>query len=95
MSGKRRRFDDVDVVVSDVNNFNFLILNLLTTIKKKIFNRPCVMVPQVDEPFSRKSWPGPPQYLCSFYSPKRENYQCCSRFLAAILSLLVSGKYLK
>ncbi len=56
----RRRFDVVDVDVSDVKVYNLLILNLLTTIKKKIFNRPCVMVPQVDEPFSRKSWPGPP-----------------------------------
>ena len=56
----KRRFGGVDVDVSDVKVYNLLILNLLTTIKKKIFNRPCVMVPQVDEPFSRKSWPGPP-----------------------------------
>ena len=60
VSVAKRRFDDVEVDVSDVKVYNLLILNLLTTIKKKIFNRPCVMVPQLDEPFSRKSWPGPP-----------------------------------
>jgi hypothetical protein len=60
VSVAERRFDGVDVDVSDVKVYNLLILNLLITIKKKIFNRPCVMVPQVDEPFSRKSWPGPP-----------------------------------
>ena len=52
VSVAKRRFNDVDVDVSDVKVYNLLILNLLTTIKKKIFNRPCVMVPQVDEPFS-------------------------------------------
>ena len=60
VSVAERCFGVVDVDVSDVKVYNLLILNLLTTIKKKFFNRPCVMVPQVDEPFSRKSWPGPP-----------------------------------
>ncbi len=54
----RRRFEDVDVVDSDVNIFNLLISNLLTTIKKYFLNRPCVMILQVNELFSRKSWPG-------------------------------------